>query len=417
MTILNDSNYKKMKNKIIITISLFLGLLTKAQSLQDYLTIVSENNPELQAIQYRYESALEKVNEVGSLPNTTIAVGYFAQEVETRVGAQKAKISATQMLPWFGTLSAKQESAHFNAAAQLNNLDFMKRKLFLDVKAAYFELFELKEKERLTLENIEILKTFETLALNELENNRATMVDVLKIRMEKNELLNQLHRVQENFNAKKIGFNLLLNRDENSAVTIVKNIVSQDSEVFNKAQISSNPKILQFENLQSSLEKSELAIKKEGLPTIGIGLDYGIVEKRNVNDLVDNGKDIIMPMVSVSFPLFSKKYRSKQKQLQLDQKAIETSKVNTLNELYTIFEKSKSELANSKVSIATQINNIKEAESAKKILLSAYETSTVDFEQLIEIQQLQLKFELKKVISEKEYAIQKSTLEFLTKDN
>ena len=48
------TNNKKMKHKIIITISLFLGLLTKAQSLQDYLTIASENNPELKAIQYKY---------------------------------------------------------------------------------------------------------------------------------------------------------------------------------------------------------------------------------------------------------------------------------------------------------------------------------------------------------------------------
>ena len=406
-----------MKVNLIFIMVFLLTISAKAQSLKDYLQIASKNNPELQAIQYTYESALEKVNEVGSLPNTTIAAGYFVQEVETRVGAQKAKISATQMLPWFGALNAKKESANYNAAAQLNNFDFMKRKLFLNVKTAYFELFELKEKERLILENIEILKTFESLGLNELENNRATVVDILKIRMEKNELLNQLNSVQENFNAKKRTFNLLLNRAENSTVILLENTILQDSENFNKAQISSNPKILQFENLQSSLEKSELAIQKESLPTIGIGLDYGIVEKRDVNDLDDNGKDIIMPMVSVSFPLFSKKYSSKQKQLKIDQQALNARKENTYNQLYTIFENAKSKLSNSKVSIATQIENIKEVENAKKILLSAYETSTVDFEQLLEIQQLQLKFELKKVISEKEYAIQKSTLEFLTKDN
>jgi len=406
-----------MKVNPIFIMMFLLTISAKAQSLNDYLLIASENNPELQAIQYKYESALEKVNEVGSFPNTTIAAGYFVQEVETRVGAQKAKISATQTLPWFGTLNAKEESANYNAAAQLNNFDFSRRKLFLDVKSAYFELFELKEKERLILENIEILKTFESLGLNELENNRATMVDVLKIRMEKNELQNQLSSVQRNFKAKKNTFNFLLNRDENSDVNLPENPLLQVSDDFSKEQISNNPKILQFENLQSSLEKSELAIKKERLPTIGIGLDYGIVEKRAINDLADNGKDIIMPMVSVSFPLFSKKYSSKQKQLKIDQQALESSKENTYNQLFTIFENSKSKLTNSKVSIATQIDNIKEAKRAKKILLSAYETSTVDFEQLLEIQQLQLKFELKKVISEKEYAIQKSTLEFLTKDN
>lgn len=406
-----------MKTKLIYIAVLLLTLTVKAQSLQDYLSIAAQNNPELQVIQYRYESALEKVVEVGSLPNTTISVGYFAQEVETRVGAQKAKISATQMLPWFGTLTAKEESAKFKAAAQLNNYDFAKRNLFLNVKTAYFNMFELKEKEGIILENIAILKTFESLALNELENNRSTMVDVLKIRMEKNELSNQLNTVQENYNAKKIAFNLLLNRDENSDVNIAEDVINLNSEDFKKEQITNNPKMLQLDNLKSALEKSELATKKEGLPTIGIGLDYGFIQNRDIPDLADNGKDIIMPMLSVSFPLFSRKYSSKQKQLQLEQKAIETSKVSTLNQLNTLFEKAKSNLVNAKASIATQLINIEEANTAKKVLLAAYETSKVDFEQLLEIQQLKLKFQLKKVISEKQYAIQKSTLEFLITKN
>jgi len=406
-----------MKTKLIHIILLLISFTAHSQTLDNYLTIAAENSPELKAIQYRYQSALEKVNEVGSIPNTNISVGYFAQEVETRVGAQKAKISASQMLPWFGTLNAKKESAQFKARAQSNTYDFAKRKLLLDVKSTYFELFELNQKEQLLVENIEILKTFESLALNELENNRSTMVDVLKIRMEKNELLNQLSTVQENLSAKKIAFNLLLNRDENSEIHVAESITMLNIEDFKKEQISDNPKLLQLENLKNASEKSELATKKEGLPTIGIGLDYGFIENRAVENLADNGKDIVMPMVTVSFPLFSKKYSSKQKQLQLEQKAIETTKVNTYNQLQTIFENAKSKLSNSKISIATQIKNIDEAESAKKVLLAAYETSKIDFEQLLEIQQLQLKFQLKKVISEKEYEIQKSTLEFLTKDN
>ena len=405
-----------MKTKLIYIVVFLITLTSKAQSLQDYLSIAVKNNPELQTIQYRYKSALEKVVEVGSLPNTTISVGYFAQEVETRVGAQKAKISATQMLPWFGTLTAKEESAKLNAAAQLNNYDFAKRNLFLNVKTAYFELYELKEKERIILENIDILKIFENLALNELENNRSTMLAVLKIRMEKNELTNQLSAVQESFKAKQVAFNLLLNREENSNVNIIKEVGNLKSVDFEKEQITQNPKMLQLNNLKNALEKLELATKKEGLPTIGIGLDYGFIQNRNIVDLEDNGKDIVMPMVTFSFPLFSKKYSSKQKQLHLEQKAIELSKVNTFNKLNTLFEKAKSNLESSKISITTQIKNIDEATSAKKVLLAAYETSKVDFEQLLEIQQLQLKFQLKKVISEKEYAIQKSTLEFLTKN-
>ena len=408
-----------MYTKYILIICCFLiAISSNAQTLQDYLSIAEKNNLELKAIQYRYESTLEKMNEVGSLPNTTIGAGYFVQEAETRVGAQKAKLSISQMVPWFGTLAAKEESTLFKAKAQSNTIDFTKRKLFLDVKTSYFELFELKVTKNIINENLEILKTFEKLALNELENNRSTMVDVLKIRMDKNEIENNLNTVIENFKATQIAFNLMLNRDENMVVNVLDSMSIQiNGELFKKELILNNPKLLQLENLKNSLKKSELAAKKEGVPLIGIGLDYVFVENRAVENLLDNGKDIVMPMVTISVPLFSKKYSSKQKQLQLEQKAIETTKINTTNQLYTIFEIAVRKMANAKVSIDTQIENIREADRAKKVLLEAYQTSKIDFEQLLEIQQLNLKFQLKKMVSEKEYAIQRSTLEFLTKEN
>ncbi|MEN8186007.1 MAG: TolC family protein, partial [Bacteroidota bacterium] len=396
--------------RIFITV-LFLSLSVNAQSLQDYLNIAEKNNPELQAVQYQYESALEKVNEVGSLPNITIGAGYFIQEAETRVGAQKAKLSVNQKLPWFGTLDTKEESASFRAEAKMNNVEFTKRKLFLDVKTVYFELIELKAKESILKENNEILKIFEELALNELQNNRSTMIDVLKIRMEKNELENNLNTILENIKAKQIAFNLLLNRDKELFVNVSDSIIIDlNEEMFGKELISKNPRLLQLSNLENALEKDESATKKEGLPNFGIGLDYVFVESREIENLADNGKDIVMPMITVSFPLFSKKYSSKQKQLQLEQKAIAKNKINIANQLQTLFEKASGNINSSKISIDTHTKNIEEAERAKKVLLAAYETSSIDFEQLLEVQQLKLKFQLKKVVSEKEYAIQRSTL-------
>lgn len=407
-----------MKNKIIYIIVCFLfGTQLKAQTLQEYLHIAEKNSPELQASSYSYQSALEKVEEVGSLPNTTIGAGYFVQEAETRVGAQKAKLSANQMLPWFGTFSAKKESASFSAQAKLNSVDITKRNLFLNVKTAYFNLYELKSKETVLNENLDLLKTFERLALSELENNKATMVDVLKIQMKQNEILNDLNTVHENLQAKKRTFNLLLNRNEDALIEIIDSITINEIDPINKDLIANNPKLLELNNLQNALVKMETATKKEGLPSIGIGLDYIFVENRAIDNLADNGKDIIMPMVSVSIPLFSKKYSSKQKQLQLDQKAIESSKTTATNQLNMLFETALANLKTAKASVETQNKNIAQANQAEKVLLAAYQVAKIDFDQILEIQQLKLKFQLKKIAAEKEYAIQKATLEFLTINN
>ena len=408
-----------MKN-IIYIIVLFLVVTSNAQTtLKGYLEIAERNNPELQASKYKYESTLEKINEVGSLPNTSIGFGYFVQEAETRVGAQKIKISISQKLPWFGTLKAREQSVMFKANAKQNEIDIIKKNLFLKVKKIYFELFELKAKRNVLGKNIVILNTFENLALIELENNKSTMIDVLKIRMEKNEIQNNIDTIDQRLKSKSIAFNLILNIDESSPINITEQVmIANTHELFSKIDISNNPRLLKLDNLNSSLKKSELATKKEGMPIIGLALDYILIDERtDMPNLVDNGKDVIMPMVTVSIPLFSEKYSSKQKQLRLDQKSIESTRVGTVNKLYSVFEKAKRSAISAKNTIKTQMKNIGEADMAKEILLAAYENSKVDFEQLLEIQQLELKFQFKKITSERNYYIQVSILEFLTINN
>ena len=406
-----------MKNNIYIVL-LLLVTSVNSQSLNDYLKLAVENNPELAAVEFKYDSALEKVVEVGSLPNTAIGASYFVQEPETRVGAQKAKFSVVQKLPWFGTLEAKKASAALIASSKLDEVEIFRRELILNVKLSYFKLYELKRQRALVQENIEILKNFESLALNELANNRSTMVEVLKIRMEKNTLVNQLNSIDQNILAEETAFNLLLNRSEDLEVQIVSGIDDlMLQEDFSKDLINENPKLGRLENIKNALGKSELAAKKEGLPNIGLGLDYVLVDTRNVENLIDNGKDIIMPMVSVSIPLFSKKYSSKQKQLQLEQQAVDSNLKNTKNNLVTAYEKAVYGRMNAKSTIQTQELNIEEVDKAKNVLLATYETGSVDFDQLLEIQQLKLKFQFIKVSSEKDFAIQTAKLAYLTKNN
>ncbi len=410
--------YKRIGIQGIVCFSLLLSMYsTRAQQLNEYLEIALKNSPELKAKQFEYEGLLQKKIAVGSLPDTKIAAGYFVQETETRVGAQQAKLSISQSLPWFGTLAAKKESIGFRAAAQQNKVDAYKRQLVLNVKKSYYNLYEQQAIIEILKENIEILKTYEALALNELQNNRSTMVDVLKIKIETNELKNKLVVMEQSFLNKKRMFNLLLNRDLRALIIISGEIGSSDVEyVLDEKLLSNNPQLLQFDNLNNAVVKAEEVTKKEGLPKIGIGLDYVFVSERDVVNLADNGKDIIMPMVSVSIPLFSKKYSAKQKQLQLQQKTVLASKVEAKNALYQEYEKAVTALKNAKATIATQKINIEHAEQAHKVLLTAYETAKMDYTQILEIQKFKIKFETQEVASQKEYFFQKAIITYLIEE-
>jgi outer membrane protein TolC len=389
--------------------------VTVGQTLTDYLAIAEKNSSEILAKQLQYESSLEKVNEVGSLPNTQVGVGVFAQAVETRVGPQRARFSANQKLPWFGTLQAKKKNARLLAAATESEIDFLKRQLALQVKVAYYDLYTLQEKSKIMRAHIEILNTYENLALNELENNRTNMVDVLNIKMQKNALQQQSQEISENIQSQKMQFNVLLNRSMTEEVLQLDSVAIQETAFFTTTEtVENHPKIQQLNAQAVALQQSEVVAKKEGNPTIGVGLDYVLVAERSGVALPDNGKDVIMPMVTVSIPLFNKKHVARQKQLRLQQEAILQTRTTVKNQLLIELEKAKSKLKNASESIKTQEENIMQADQAKEVILAAYQTAKMDFEQLLELDQLRLQFELQKVENVNTCIANRAIIEFLT---
>ena len=92
--------------KIIICV-LFVSAFAKAQQLQSYIQEAETNSPEVKAYNLRHNIAEEKVDEAAWIPNTEFNVGYFVSTPETRTGAQRARFSVKQMLPWFCTITRK----------------------------------------------------------------------------------------------------------------------------------------------------------------------------------------------------------------------------------------------------------------------------------------------------------------------
>ncbi len=414
-----NKKVKRTRLRVFFSLfSFFFFLFSEAQTLQDYLDIAIKNNPELQAQQFSYEANKEKINEVGALPDTKFSVGVFAQAVETRVGAQQVKLSVQQQFPWFGTLKAKQESVHYLAEATNNDVDLVKRNLVLQIKNKYYKLYDIQSKLKIYKENAAILNTFENLALTELETNKATMVDVLRIKIQQNELNSKIEILKNNITSDKKQFNLLLNREILEEVYVSDSLeVKMLSKENTEDNLAKHPKLIKLDNITKSLQSNELAAKKEGLPRISVGLDYGFVQERVDISLPDNGKDIIMPMVSVSIPLLSKKYNSKQQQFKLKQQAIEKQKEHNLNLLRSNLEQARTGYQNALQDIKTQYTNRTEAKRALDVSLATYKTGRLDFEQILNLQLLILKFQLAEINAKKELLIQKSVLEYLIQKN
>ena len=400
---------------VFMLCSLFFFLIGNAQQLEALIEEGLTNNPEIQIFELKHQIAQEKVNEVNTLPNTQIGVGYFVSEPETRTGAQRFKVSAKQMLPSFGSITARQNYKNSLADAVYEDIAIAKRKLVASISQSYYNLFTLKEKQMVLDENIALLENYETLALTSVEVGKASAVDVLRLQMRQNELEQLKQVLEQDFLAEKTLLNKLLNREKNRTISIDNELtMPSENSLINSENLALHPELLKYNKLYKSVEKSELLNQKESNLMVGFGLDYIAVSERPNMNFSDNGKDIIMPMVSVSIPIFSTKYKSKSKQNELLLKELNFQKQYKLNRLETLLDKAVKKSNSARISYNTQAKNLKQAKDAETILVKSYETGMIDFNDVLDIQELQLKFQINQIESIKTYYLQGAIINYLT---
>ena len=409
-----------IKKKIYIRLALFFGIGLSAinsfgQDLQTYIDEAITNSPEIQKFQLRYDIASEKVNEANWIPNTEFSVGYFVSEPETRVGAQRARFSVKQMLPWFGTITARENYATSMAEADFVEVTIAKRKLALSVSQFYYQLYEIRAKEGVLDQNIELLQTYEKLALTSVEVGKASAVDVLRLQIRQNELQQEKDVLTQQSKGIQSALNSLLNRDYDKEFMVTDSLeMPIDDLQLSFDALELNPELLKYDKLYESVSQSELLNLREAQPMLGVGLDYIPVSERTDMSMRDNGKDILMPMVSITIPIFNKRYKSITKQNELRQQEIQSQKEERLNLLESELAKAISQRNQARIKFETQSKNLKQAEDAEEILIKNYETGTIDFNDVLDIQELQLKFQMNQIESVRTYYVQSALINYLT---
>ncbi len=402
-----------MKRIIIVICVFFVSIFAKAQDLENLIQEALSNNPEIQKFDYLYQIASEKVNEVNSLPNTDFNFGVMAIAPEMDMPMEQFSASVMQMLPWFGTISARQNYAASMADAQFVEVTIAKRKLALSVSQFYYLLYEIGAKQEVLTKNIALLKTYERLALTSLEVGKASAVDVLRLQIRQNELQQEKEVLIQRSKGIQAAMNSLMNREHNMAVSVVSSLeIPKDDSFYSYGSLSVNPELLRYDKLYQSVEQAELLNQKESGPMVGVGVQY--INQENSPMITSSYKDMVMPMLSLSIPIFNNKYRSQTKQNELRKQQIHSQKEERLNVLTADLSKAIAQRNESRIKFNTQEENLKQAEDAEEILIKNYETGTINFNDVLDIQELQLKFQMAQIETIKLYYVQSALINYLT---
>jgi len=406
-----------MKKIIIIIFTAFgFSTLTNAQSLDDYFKLAAENNPGLQAKYKSFEAAMQKVTQVSSLPDPNLSFGYFVSPVETRVGPQRARFSLTQMFPWFGTLKAQEDAATLMAEAKYQEFLDARNKLYYQVSASYYPLYELQKLISIEEENQRILSSYKEIATIQFQNDKGSMVDVLRVDILLKDATTNLSILEQKQKPLVTRFNKLLNRSDDDNIVVQDSLFtfSLPANYRKDSLLASNPILDELELKIEASKASEQAAIKQGLPKLGVGMDYVIVGQRTDVSLPDNGQDVFMPMVSVSLPIFRGKYKAAQKEAQLMQESYSLQREEAANRLTSSYDMIWFEIQKQIELIQLYEEQIQESWQSLNLLFSAYSNSGKDFEEVLRMQQQILKYQKMKATALSEYHIALAELDYIT---
>ncbi|MDP3472842.1 MAG: TolC family protein [Algoriphagus sp.] len=441
-----------------LALPLCLSLFTyqaKAQSLDDYLIQAAQNNPGLKASYSRYMASMERSGQV-ALPDPELRVGFFIRPMERFMGNQQADIQLMQMFPWFGMLSAQKEEANYMALAQYQLFLEEKNQLFFQVKSTWYELHRLNEEIRISEENLEYLKKYERLALikyqaaapttggaaptpsnqtastsgsssagaSSMNSMGATtsqmptsassmssgmgssgtgsgMSDVLQIRIEMKELESNLSQLEANMEPLQIKFNQLLNRENReeillSAALSPANLDNGKLEVLENIK-ASNPMLAMYDSEMAAYDQQARMAKLDGRPMLGAGVNYMPFKPRLEDGMMMGGDNMVMPMVTMTLPIYRKKTNAKIKEAEYLKEATSLTRQKTENLLTMEWANAFRDWEDAERKIRLYTEQVKLVDQTINLLLTAYSNSGRDFTEVLRAQQLLLDYQLKRV--------------------
>ena len=400
---------KRYRHMIGMFFLLFSAMLSAQQELESYLQTAAESNPGLKAKFNDYMASLELAPQVKALPDPTIAFGYFISPVETRVGPQQIKISASQMFPWFGTLGAKENVALQSAKAKYETFLEAKSRLFNEVRSTYYNVYLNRRAIDITRENLILLNAFQKLANIKIEAGKVSALDEYRIQMEMGDLENQLALLLDKQRMLELMFNNLLNIEAGQEVLTPEILWTTDLSI-SKEQVLDSIRTHNHQLLVLSMQQEALSYRKElanklGKPGLSVGLDYTFIGQGE-NNLAGNDA-FMFPMIGISIPLYRNKYRAMVNEVMYLQEAREFEKAEKENFLETILENAWNDYLDAERRLLLYQVQLELAGQSLKLLETEYIADKINFEEILRMERKVLTYglELEKARSGKQASI------------
>lgn len=433
--------------------------------LRSYQKTAAENNPTLLQKWSEYQAALQKVPQAGSLPDPNLNLGFFLTPMELPGGNQVADLQLMQMFPWFGVIKNAKDEMSLMAQASFASVEEATLQVFYEVRSSWFNLYRNREQVRITLQNLELLRQVERLATSRYRagatgnsvsaaNSGSAMPtptvnssgsgmtsmsssvtapvvvpmaspsmgtasgnslsDIYTLQLEENELVNSISSLNDQYQSLLFKFNKLLNRSVESPVVLPDIDYIDAFKPPLDSALKNNPMLTMLQFERKSLEARRKMSDRMGYPMVGIGLKYSILAKNPASTSMMNGRDMLMPMVSVSLPIYRKKYKAIQQETEWLETASQQSYEARLNLLQSDYQEALFSYRDAQRRIQLYESQRLLTEKSYQLQLKRFASSAADLSELQTISRQQLDYALKGMNARVDLLLAQSKIRQLT---
>lgn len=246
------------------------------------------------------------------------------------------------------------------------------------------------------------------------------MSDVLRIQLEMIEIENNITTLLSDIAAEKAIFNALLNRPVEIEVVIPDSIVKVPFIFDERVSINEiergNPMLGMFEEEELAYRAKNEMDKKMSYPMLGLGLQYMLIGENKTASIDSgmkpemSGMDMIMPMFSISIPIYRNKYKAQQRENRFMWESARENYNNTLNMLQSELFKLKHELDNADRKITLYQKQAQLARVAYQLVVQEFVTAKSDLTNVIQVQRQLLDYQLRNAEAIAEYNIKVASI-------
>ena len=227
------------------------------------------------------------------------------------------------------------------------------------------------------------------------------LADIYRIQIEIGDLENNIALLKNQRNTIMAQFNTYLNRPVASPVFTYENIAVDSLELsliaVSDSMLTNNPMLGMIEYEKQSLDARKKMVARMGYPMVGLGLNYSLINKNPMLESPMNGKDMIMPMVTVTLPVYRKKYSAMVSEADLLREAASLNYQAEVSSLQAEYYQAVQLFRDAQRRVKLYDSQYQLASKSLDLMLKSFSTSSSSLTDVLRIRQQTLDYELKQV--------------------